>query len=123
MKSQLEKLVIALILIVIFASISPSVNVLEKKGDPSEEKCINESVIKLKYDIQKLWIEHAWWTRSVIVSHIGGLDDKDKVLERLLRNQVDLGNLIKPYYGEEAGSNLIKLLKEQGQRYTLCRSR
>jgi hypothetical protein len=33
-------------------------------------------------------------------------------LERLLRNQVYLGNLIKPYYGEEAGSNLTKLLKE-----------
>lgn len=118
----MKKLVIALILIVTLASFSPSVNVLAKKEDPSEEKCINESVIKFKYDMQKLWIEHAWGTRSVIVSQIVGLDDKDKVLERLLRNQVDLGNLIKPYYREEAGSNLIKLLKEQGQRYTLCRS-
>lgn len=55
----MKKLVIALILIVTLASFSPSVNVLAKKEDPSEEKCINESVIKFKYDMQKLWIEHA----------------------------------------------------------------
>lgn len=91
---------------------SPSINVHAEKGDPSEETCINEAVIKLKYVMQKLWIEHAWWTRSVIVSHVGGLEDKDKVLERLLQNQVDLGNIIKPYYGEKAGTKLTKLLKE-----------
>jgi hypothetical protein len=28
--------------------------------------CINASVIDLKYPMQKLWIEHAWWTRSYI---------------------------------------------------------
>lgn len=48
-KSQLKKLVIALILIVTLASLSPSVNVLAKKEDPSEEKYINVSEIKLKY--------------------------------------------------------------------------
>ncbi|USK57855.1 hypothetical protein LIS82_26935 (plasmid) [Cytobacillus solani] len=45
----MKKLVIPLIFIVILASLSPSVNVLAKKEDPSEEKCINVSVIKLKY--------------------------------------------------------------------------
>ncbi|MED3575407.1 hypothetical protein [Cytobacillus praedii] len=45
----MKKLVIALILIVTLASLSPSVNVLAKKEDPSEEKYINVSEIKLKY--------------------------------------------------------------------------
>lgn len=45
-------------------------------------------------------MEHAIWTRSYIVSAIGGLEDQDKVLARLLRNQDEIGNAIKPYYGE-----------------------
>ncbi|MMZ63431.1 hypothetical protein D1872_256870 [compost metagenome] len=33
-------------------------------------------------------------------------------MERLLRNQQDIGNLIKPYYGEAAGNKLADLLRE-----------
>ena len=84
----------------------------EESSRPSNQTCINESVIKLKYDMQKLWIEHAWWTRSVIVSKLADLKDQKDVLERLLQNQVDIGNLIKPYYGDEAGNKLTELLKE-----------
>jgi hypothetical protein len=74
--------------------------------------CINASVINLKYPMQKLWVEHAWWTRELIVSKLAGLKDQDAVLARLLQNQTDLGNIIKPYYGEEAGKKLTALLKE-----------
>jgi hypothetical protein len=68
--------------------------------------------IQLKYDMQELWIEHAWWTRSVIVSSIAGLEDTESVLARLLQNQVDIGDLFKPYYGVETGAKLTALLKE-----------
>ncbi len=78
----------------------------------TNETCLNESVIKLKYDMQKAWIEHAWWTRSFIVSNLAGLEDQKDVLDRLMQNQVDIGNLIKPYYGEEAGTKLTNLLRE-----------
>jgi hypothetical protein len=63
-------------------------------------------------DMQELWIEHAWWTRSFIVSNLAGLEDQEVVLNRLLKNQVDIGNIIKPYYGEEAGTKLTALLRE-----------
>ena len=33
-------------------------------------------------------------------------------MERLLRNQQDIGNAIKPYYGEAAGNKMAELLKE-----------
>ena len=61
---------------------------------------------------RKLWIDHVTWTRSFIVSDLASLEDKSDVLERLLKNQEDIGNSIKPYYGEEAGSKLSTLLEE-----------
>ncbi len=33
-------------------------------------------------------------------------------MDRLLRNQQDIGNVIKPYYGEAAGNKLADLLRE-----------
>lgn len=83
-----------------------SFSVHAQKSPSSNVKCLNEKEIRLKYDMQELWIEHAWWIRSLIVSDIAGLEDKDNVLERLLQNQIDLGNIIKPYYGEDAETNL-----------------
>jgi hypothetical protein len=79
---------------------------------PPKGTCVNQTVIQLKYPMQKLWIEHAWWTRSFIVSNLAGLKDQNLVLQRLLKNQEDLGNIIKPYYGVEAGNKLTSLLKE-----------
>ena len=61
---------------------------------------------------RKLWIDHVSWTRSLIISDLASLEDKGPVLERLLRNQDDIGNSIKPYYGEEAGNKLASLLRE-----------
>ena len=41
---------------------------------------------------RKLWIDHVTWTRSSIVSDLASLEDKSDVLERLLKNQEDIGN-------------------------------
>lgn len=61
---------------------------------------------------RKLWIDHISWTRSYIISAIAALEDQNDVLERLLRNQDEIGNSIKPFYGEEAGNKLAALLRE-----------
>jgi hypothetical protein len=72
----------------------------------------NKSECDLKMAERRLWIDHVLWTRSFIVSDLASLEDKGPVLERLLKNQDDIGNSIKPYYGEEAGNKLAALLRE-----------
>lgn len=69
-------------------------------------------ICDLNSNQKRLWIDHVLWTRSFIVSDLASLPDKDVVLQRLLKNQDDIGNSIKPYYGEEAGNKLSKLLRE-----------
>jgi hypothetical protein len=62
--------------------------------------------------MRKLWEDHITWTRLFIVSAVGDLPDKPATTNRLLRNQVDIGNAIKPYYGSAAGNRLTALLKQ-----------
>ena len=63
-------------------------------------------------DMRKLWEDHVTWTRVFIISAAADLPDKDAATGRLLQNQVDIGNAIKPFYGDPAGDKLTALLKE-----------
>jgi hypothetical protein len=62
--------------------------------------------------MRKLWEDHVTWTRLFIVSAAGDLPDKQATTNRLLQNQVDIGNAIKPFYGTAAGDKLTALLKD-----------
>jgi len=62
--------------------------------------------------MRKLWEDHITYTRNYIISALGGLGDADAVAARLMKNQEDIGNAIKPYYGAAAGDKLTGLLKE-----------
>src|ERR1044071_2044077 len=62
--------------------------------------------------MRKLWEDHITWTRVFIISAASDLPDKATATDRLLQNQVDIGNAIEPYYGEAAGNKLTALLKE-----------
>lgn len=61
--------------------------------------------------MRKLWEDHVSWTRLFVVSTLGGLPDREAATKRLLQNQVDIGDAIKPYYGDAAGTQLTVLLK------------
>lgn len=74
--------------------------------------CDNSSAgVKLKTDMAKLWEDHVTWTRNVIFCIVDDLPGNDQAVDRLLKNQDDIGNAIKPYYGEEAAKKLTSLLK------------
>ena len=62
--------------------------------------------------MRKLWEQHVAWTRLTIVSFAANTPDLPATQARLLRNQTDIGNAIKPYYGRAAGNQLTGLLRE-----------
>ena len=62
--------------------------------------------------MRTLWTEHVVYTRNFIISALAGLEDTPKVTERLLRNQDDIGNAIKPVYGDAAAKKLTALLRD-----------
>lgn len=66
----------------------------------------------LKSDMRKLWEDHITWTRNVILNIIDDLPGTSQAVARLLENQVDIGNAIKPYYGAPAGDHLTALLHD-----------
>ena len=67
---------------------------------------------KLVLALRDLWVDHTGWTRNYIISFIAGLPGTNLVAERLLKNQEDIGNAIKPFYGDEATNELTSLLKD-----------
>src|SRR5439155_10092670 len=68
--------------------------------------------LALRSAMRKLWEDHITWTRVFIISAAGDLPDKSAATQRLLQNQVDIGNAIKPYYGAAAGDQLTALLRD-----------
>ena len=68
------------------------------------------SAITFKTNMRKLWQDHAFWTRNVIFCLVDGLPGQVQTVKRQLQNQIDLGNAIKPYYGEATGDKFTELL-------------
>jgi hypothetical protein len=72
---------------------------------------LTQKAVALRTDMRKLWEDHITWTRLAIISLTTGSPDTDATVARLLQNQTDIGNAIKPYYGQAAGSELTKQLQ------------
>lgn len=72
----------------------------------------SQEEFKLRTTMDSLWTEHVVWTRMYIISSLEDAPDTNATAARLLSNQEDIGDAIKPFYGEEAGDNLTALLKE-----------
>jgi len=88
---------------------APPVRAGEAKAAPTAPTM---SAVDLRNGMRKLWADHTTYTHSYIVSALAGLPDLPTVTQRLLRNQDDIGNAIKPIYGDEAGKKLSALLRD-----------
>jgi hypothetical protein len=89
---------------------APDVQAVEKKAGTGTAPTM--SATDLRNGMRKLWLDHTTYTRSFIISAVAGLPDLPTVTQRLLRNQDDIGNAIKPIYGEDPGKKLAALLRD-----------
>src|SRR5262245_5650916 len=73
---------------------------------------LSAKAVALRMDMRKLWEDHITWTRLAIIGIEGGTPDTDAAVTRLLQNQVDIGNAVKPFYGDAAGDALTAELRQ-----------
>jgi hypothetical protein len=109
MKKTIISGILAVAVLTTLAFAVPARAMEKMKGDAV---VYTQSVVDLRNAMRQLWEEHIVYTRNFIISALAGLEDTDKIAERLLRNQDDIGNAIKPIYGEEAGKKLSALLRD-----------
>ena len=81
-------------------------------ADRAAPSAVSEQQAALHDKMRRLWEDHITWTRLFIVSASADLPDAPATTQRLLRNQQDIGDAIKPFYGRAAGKRLTALLKE-----------
>uniref|UniRef100_UPI00406D0EFB acetylglutamate kinase n=1 Tax=Paenibacillus sp. FSL R7-0345 TaxID=2954535 RepID=UPI00406D0EFB len=74
--------------------------------------CLTHAQVEFKNLMRTLWEQHVAWTRMAITSLVFGLPDTDVVVARLLQNPVDMGNAIRPFYGDAAANTYTALIKE-----------
>jgi hypothetical protein len=72
---------------------------------------ISHSELALRQNMRKLWEDHITWTRLAIISLTTDSPDTEATVGRLLKNQTDIGDAVKPFYGEAAGNELTGQLR------------
>ena len=93
------------------AAVAVLVTASHSSAAMSGQQSLSPKAIAFTRAMDKLWEDHITWTRMVIVDFAAGLPDLKQAEARLLRNQADIGNAVKPYYGAAAGKKLTKLLR------------
>ena len=73
---------------------------------------LTRSAVALRTDMRQLWEDHITWTRLAIISLTTASPDTEATVARLLKNQTDIGNAVKPFYGRAAGNELTRQLKQ-----------
>jgi len=81
-------------------------------ADHAAAASISPKELALRQDMRKLWEDHVTWTRLAVISLTTDAPDTKATVGRLLENQTDIGNAIKPFYGAAAGKQLTALLRE-----------
>ena len=102
---RLIKIFIATSSVMVLISISPLQAQMEMHSKMSKSE-------QLRVAMHKLWEDHVVWTRNVILNIMDDLPGTDQAVNRLLSNQDDIGNAIKPFYGEAGGKEVTRLLRE-----------
>lgn len=81
----------------------------------ADSTAVRQTALELTINMHTLWDDNATWTRTVLLCFIDDLPGKEQATKRLLQNQLEIGNSMKPFYGLEAGRKLTLLLNKHIQ--------
>jgi hypothetical protein len=74
-------------------------------------RALTQKQVALREDMRRLWEDHITWTRLAIISVTTDSPDTEATVGRLLKNQSDIGNAVKPFYGRKADNELTNQLR------------
>ena len=80
-------------------------------AEPTSSQGVTSKEAALRSNMRVLWEDHITWTRLAIISLTTGSPDTEATVARLLKNQADIGNAVKPFYGKAAVDELTKQLR------------
>jgi hypothetical protein len=110
-------IIIIVVIVIIYYYLNDSSTKSCKRRENMESIQDNTLFLNNDNNSQKLnyvlWTHHVVWTRMYIIAALG--DNKNEasaVLNRLMRNQEDIGNSIRNIVGDNNANMLIELLKE-----------
>jgi hypothetical protein len=92
------------------ASNSPAVH-NHGPGHQHATRAMTQKQVALHDGMRRLWEDHITWTRLAIISLTTDSPDTEATVGRLLQNQTDIGNAVKPFYGKKAGNELTNQLR------------
>jgi hypothetical protein len=110
-------LVAALAAIALVAAACGSSDNSDKAAAPSSSSSTSTAAAahtdptELRSAMRKVWADHMQWTYATVDAFFHDAKALDPTLQRLLANQDDIGNAIKPFYGDAAGAQLTALLR------------
>jgi hypothetical protein len=113
--SQKFKVILSSLFVFSFLSMMPGAYAVGPETGPGMDAGAPAAKINscdFRSDMRKLWEDHITWTRLFIVQAIANHPQTEATTQRLLQNQKDIGNAIKPFYGRDAGNKLTQLLTD-----------
>jgi hypothetical protein len=94
------------------AHAGPAAIATQQHNHPAPPTPRNAKQVVFHDQMRKLWEDHVTWTRLAIVTFADGSAGFSATANRLLANQTDIGNAVKPFYGQAAGAHLTSLLDD-----------
>ncbi len=110
---KILRVILLMIALVVMGNISYAQSMKDTMSKKMETTMsCHKAEVDLQLAMRKLWEDHIVYTRNYIISALADLEDADAIAQRLLKNQDDIGEAIKAYYGDDVGNKLATLLRD-----------